>query len=179
MLQRFPAFTPAQVADYLKTNALPRGTVPNNTWGYGFAQLASLSPGSLTGVTAVAGDGQAAVSWTAPAFDGGSAITQYTATSSPGGLTAVVDGDTLNAVVTGLTNGTSYTFTVTAANAVGTSGPLAPSNAVTPVPPPTPTPIPGLTSMGMWILMGLMGYVVWWRIRIRNRASPRSNPTDV
>ena len=36
---RFPAYTPAQVASYLKTNALARGAKPNNTWGYGFAKL--------------------------------------------------------------------------------------------------------------------------------------------
>ncbi|MDP2950632.1 MAG: S8 family serine peptidase, partial [Chloroflexota bacterium] len=45
VLSRFPGFTPVQVADYLKANALPRGTMPNNTWGYGFAQLPALSPG--------------------------------------------------------------------------------------------------------------------------------------
>ena len=44
VLQRFPDFTPEQVADYLKAHALPRGAVPNNTWGYGFAQLPSLPP---------------------------------------------------------------------------------------------------------------------------------------
>ncbi len=37
--QRFPDYTPRQVANYLKTNAEPRGTVPNNTWGHGFARL--------------------------------------------------------------------------------------------------------------------------------------------
>ena len=37
--QRFPDYSPAQVANYLKTNAQARGTVPNNTWGYGFAML--------------------------------------------------------------------------------------------------------------------------------------------
>ena len=97
VLERFPGFTPAQVADYLKTNALPRGAVPNNVWGYGFAQLPSLPPDPPTNVTAVAGDGEATVSWSAPSFDGGSPIIQYTVTSSPGGLTAVVDGSTLSA----------------------------------------------------------------------------------
>ena len=37
--QRFPSYSPAQVANYLKTNAEARGDVPNNTWGYGFAKL--------------------------------------------------------------------------------------------------------------------------------------------
>ena len=146
VLERFPTFIPAQVADYLKANALPRGAVPNNVWGYGFAQLPSLPPDSPTNVTAVAGNAQATVSWSAPSFDGGSVITGYTPTSSPGGLTASVDGSTLSATVTGLTNGTSYTITVTATNAAGISEPSAPSNVVTPLaPPPTPTPTPPAT----------------------------------
>ena len=37
--QRFPDYTPAQIASYLKDHADPRGAVPNNTWGYGFARL--------------------------------------------------------------------------------------------------------------------------------------------
>jgi len=40
--QRFPNYTPAQIASYLKSNAEARGTVPNNTWGYGFAKLPAL-----------------------------------------------------------------------------------------------------------------------------------------
>ena len=40
--QRFPAYTPAQVAAYLKDHAAQRETPdPNNTWGHGFAQLPS------------------------------------------------------------------------------------------------------------------------------------------
>ena len=40
--QRFPSYGPAEIADYLKANAEQRGrTVPNNTWGYGFAKLPS------------------------------------------------------------------------------------------------------------------------------------------
>ena len=39
--QRFPDYTPAQVATYLKAKAVARGSIPNNTWGYGFAQLPS------------------------------------------------------------------------------------------------------------------------------------------
>ena len=39
--QRFPDYTPAQVAAYLKDNAVARGSVLNYTWGHGFAQLPS------------------------------------------------------------------------------------------------------------------------------------------
>jgi hypothetical protein len=70
------------------------------------------------------------VAFTAPGSDGGSAITGYTATSSPGGFTG--SGASSPITVTGLTNGTAYTFTVTATNAVGTGTASAASNSVTP-----------------------------------------------
>ncbi len=73
---------------------------------------------------------QATVSFTTPADDGGSAITGYTVTSTPDGITAT--GAASPIVVTGLTNGTEYTFTVHATNAVGNSVESAASNAVTP-----------------------------------------------
>lgn len=72
----------------------------------------------------------ASVSFTAPASNGGSAITGYTVTSTPGNITAT--GATSPIVVTGLTNGTSYTFTVHATNAVGNGPESVASNAVTP-----------------------------------------------
>jgi Fibronectin type III domain len=69
----------------------------------------------------------ASVAWAAPAYNGGSAVTGYTVTSSPGGQTCTTSGAT-SCTVTGLTNGTSYTFTVTATNSVGT-GSSSPSSA--------------------------------------------------
>src|SRR5438445_315991 len=51
---------------------------------------AATVPSAPTAVTATAGDAQATVSWTAPASDGGSAITSYTVTSSPAGASAPV-----------------------------------------------------------------------------------------
>ena len=83
-------------------------------------------------VTAVAGDRSATVTWAVPRTDGGSAVTGYTVTASPGGSSAVVDGSSTSTVVDGLANGTAYTFTVTAVNAVGSSPASAASSAVTP-----------------------------------------------
>jgi hypothetical protein len=74
------------------------------------------------------GSGQVSVGFS-PNATGGSAITSYTATSSPGGFTA--SGSSSPLLVTGLTNGTSYTFTVTATNAVGTSVASSQSASVT------------------------------------------------
>ncbi|WP_211209725.1 beta strand repeat-containing protein [Uliginosibacterium gangwonense] len=87
-------------------------------------------PGSPTIGTAATGAAQASVSFSAPAFTGGASITGYTVTSSPGGFTGTGTGSPL--VVTGLTNGTSYTFTVTATNSVGTGPASAASNSVVP-----------------------------------------------
>ncbi len=84
-------------------------------------------------VTATPGDASAHVSWLAPASDGGSAITGYAVTSSPDAKTCATSG-ALACTVSGLTNDTSYTFTVTAMNIAGTSSASAPSDPVTPRP---------------------------------------------
>ncbi len=104
-------------------------------------------PGAPTIGTATAGNAQATVSFTPPMNNGGSAITSYTVTSSPGGITRT--GTASPITVTGLTNGTSYTFTVTATNSVGTGPASAPSNSVTPsaaVTPPSPPTLTGATA---------------------------------
>lgn len=95
------------------------------------------APGAPTGVGAAPGDGQATVSWQAPAPNGGPAVTSYTVqyslngggdwSNAPGSPTA---GTTL--VVTGLPNGTPVTFRVAATNSVGTGSFSVPSAAVTP-----------------------------------------------
>jgi large repetitive protein len=88
------------------------------------------SPDAPTIGTATAGNAQATVSFSAPANNGGAAITSYTVTSNPGGQSASGAGSPLT--VTGLTNGTAYTFSVTATNSAGTSSASAASNSVTP-----------------------------------------------
>jgi hypothetical protein len=106
------------------------------------------APAAPTGVAATPGNGAATVTWTAPA-NGGSPITQYTVTPYVGGvaqtsLATTVAGVAGNppattAVVGGLANGTTYTFTVSATNAAGTSPESVQSNAVIPTNVVTPT----------------------------------------
>lgn len=84
------------------------------------------------GTATSAGATSASVTFTAPANDGGTAITGFTATSSPGGLTGTSASSPIT--VSGLTTGTAYTFTVTATNAVGTGAASSASNSVTPIP---------------------------------------------
>ena len=87
-------------------------------------------PDVPTSVSASAGNQQATISFLAPANNGGSAITQYRVTSNTGGFSATGTGSPIT--VTGLVEGTSYTFTVTATNSVGTGSASAASNSVTP-----------------------------------------------
>jgi uncharacterized protein YhjY with autotransporter beta-barrel domain len=93
--------------------------------------VAAVVPGAPTIGTATAGDTQVSVSFTPPSSTGGTSITSYTATSSPGGLTGTCASSPC--VLTGLTNGTAYTFTVTATNSTGTGAASAASNSATPV----------------------------------------------
>ena len=100
----------------------------------------AIVPNAPTIGTATAGDTQASVTFTAPASSGGAAITGYTVTSNPGGITAGGNGFTTSPItVTGLTNGVSYTFTVTATNSAGTGSASGASNSITPAAPQTIT----------------------------------------
>ena len=71
-------------------------------------------------MTGTAGNASATINWTPPANNGGSAITSYIVTAS-NGQTCTSGISQLICVFSGLTNGTSYTFTVKATNAVGSS----------------------------------------------------------
>lgn len=89
-------------------------------------------PDAPTAVSATPGNGQALVSWETPANDGGAVILSYTATATPSDKTCTASAPNLSCIVTGLTNGVAYTFTVRASNALGASLASTPSQSVTP-----------------------------------------------
>jgi titin len=91
-------------------------------------------PGAPTGLTAVAGDASASVSWLAPTSAGSFPVTDYEVASVPIGGSCLVKAPATSCEVKGLANGTSYTFTVRALNGAGWGAWSAPSNAVTPSP---------------------------------------------
>jgi hypothetical protein len=117
----------------------PFGYVNTETaWVANLGLSVPLAPGPPA---AAGGDRSASVSFAPPPFEGGNPIISYTVTSSPGGISAT--GSSSPITVSGLANGTGYTFTVTASNALGPSVQSPPSNSVTPagalqLPPPTP-----------------------------------------
>lgn len=96
---------------------------------------APTAPGAPTGVTATPGSGSISVAFTAPASNGGAAITGYNASciSSDGGTAGSGSGAASPITVSGLDNGKTYTCTVTATNSEGPSAPSAASGTAVPV----------------------------------------------
>jgi hypothetical protein len=101
----------------------------------------SATPGGPTSVpgapkvgTVKAGHGSVAVKWTAPSSNGGSAITGYAITPYIGKTAekVVKVGNVTSDTVTGLTNGSAYTFTVAATNSIGTGAASGHSASATP-----------------------------------------------
>ena len=98
------------------------------------------------GVSGTAGNGSVTLQWHAPIDAGDSPVTFYTATASPSGQDCTTTG-ALSCTIAGLSNDSSYTFTVTATNAAGTSLPSDPTSPLTPRAPITkPGPVADLNA---------------------------------
>ena len=84
------------------------------------------APGAPTALAVNSGDAAVSLAWTAPANNGGASITSYTVSTLPAVASAVVTVNGTAAVVSGLTNGTSYSISVAANNSAG-QGSAAPA----------------------------------------------------
>lgn len=96
-----------------------------------------------TSVAGIRGNGQVQLSWTAPVYDGGLSVTDYTiqySSNSGSSWQTFTDAasSATSATVTGLTNGTGYLFRVASVNAVGAGSFAATSSSITPNAVPLP-----------------------------------------
>lgn len=112
-------------------------------WSLAIGPFTTLAPPPPTpssvprDVTATAGDKSATVTWAAPASSGSYPVTTYQVVSSSGAGSCLTSE--LSCTISGLSNGTAYTFTVKALTGAGWSESSAPSNAVVPRAQPKPS----------------------------------------
>jgi hypothetical protein len=154
----YPSFTASDIKTYLAAQAQDLGTAgKDNVFGSGLLHLPTVefTPSAPTGVQGVGHNQAVDVTWTAPSNPGSSPITGYTVTSAPDGKTCTTTG-ALACTVGTLTNGTPYTFTVTATNSAGT-GPASAASA-----PVTPNPGPPLAPTGVTATRGDTSALVSW-----------------
>lgn len=144
--------TPGVAYTFTVTATNGIGAGPASSPSNAVTPTAPTVPGTPSAVTATAGNTQATVTWMAPS-NGGSTITSYSVTPFIGStaqtpVTITGNPPVTTATVTGLTNGTAYTFTVAATNAVGPGAASVPSNAVTPTATPAPNFVQSATVHG-------------------------------
>ena len=151
LLDKDPLLSPAQVIATLRATA--RAVSTNGTpdaVGGGYldanAALAAVTPhaGAPQGVSAIADDGRADLTWSPPLTDGGIPVTGYRVTpylADAPQPAQTFAGTATAAVATGLANGTMYTFTVSAVDANGAGPQSDPSASVTVGVPSAPTSV--------------------------------------
>src|SRR5262249_46980982 len=100
----------------------------------------ALTPGAPMNVVGTPGNGEAILTFSPPANTGGSPIIKYTATCNPGGKSGTASASPVT--VSGLTNGTTYTCSVTATNSSATGL----SSGTVSVTPPGPPALLGVVS---------------------------------
>jgi len=118
--------------DYMDVAGVPASGVAAADRSIWYQDSNLSAPGAPTiGTATVVSPTSMTISFTAPGSNGGATIETYTATSSPGSITGrIYQAGSGSITVTGLTPSTSYTFTVTASNSVGTSSSSSASSAV-------------------------------------------------
>jgi hypothetical protein len=124
-----------------------------------FVAAAGVAPAAPTAVTATAGQGSIVVTWVAPTNTGGSAITSYVVTGTAGTVTTscgTVDPTATTCTLSGLADATSYSVSVQAVNAIGTS-PAGTATATTLAALTAPGAPTGVTAVG-----GTQSIVVTW-----------------
>ena len=148
LLELRPTATPTAVAQQILDSTTPNAlTMVNGSLSEGtqspnlllYACMSVCLAGAPTKVTATVGNAAASVTWLAPASDGFSAITGYTATLNPGGFTCATDAAGRNCSVGNLTNGTTYSVSVTAINILGAGIPSTEIQAIPVTTPSTPS----------------------------------------
>jgi hypothetical protein len=131
--ERSPASGIAGISYYSPTANVPSKNLPQVTVGY----IPPSVPTAPTALAVAPGDGGALGTWADPANwgyadDTGTAAGSYTVQALSGStVVASATTSTDSVVISGLTDGTTYTFKVTATNPIGT-GPAATSGPVTP-----------------------------------------------
>lgn len=136
-------------------------------------------PGPPTQVLAVAGDGRANVTWTPPAVSGTSPVSTYQVSSTPAGASCMVAVPARSCDVSGLVNGTTYTFRVRALSAAGWGSYSAESNAVTPLAPPAASIVIAGSREGAGrriiaitgLTTGMRGEIVTPHVRLKGQTS--------
>jgi len=130
-------------------------------------------PTAPLNAVATAGDASATVTWSTPTSQGSFPVTNYKATSSPGGRMCLSTAPTTSCTIDGLTNGTAYTFTVQALNGAGWSPTSASTAPVTPASTPTPTIVitgsrgTGEGRIGRVVVQGVTAYLAGALVQAR------------